>query len=294
MIKRITRVIRQRGVVGLLDAIVTRTRYLFPKKARSFQGNKHLFSGKTGIEIGGTSQVFSRSGLFPVYPIVGHLDNCNFGKTTVWEGNIQEGQAFKFDNDKPAGRQYIAEATFLGFLASDVYDFVLSSHMLEHTANPILALSEWLRILKEEGVLAMLLPHKDGTFDHRRPVTTMAHMIEDFNVGMTEDDLTHMPEILALHDLSLDPAAGDFAAFKHRSLSNAENRCFHQHVFDAQLVIQLANYMGLQIQAVETIRPYHILILAKKMRMNVSPDNKDYISQSAEYRRVSPFPTDHL
>ena len=255
MFKKVTRVLRQRGVVGLLGALVARVNYFFPKKAKSFQENEHFFHGKTGIEIGGISQVFSSRGLFPVYPIAGHLDNCNFGNTTVWEGNIQEGQTFQFDHKKQGGRQYVVEATAMACISSNVYDFVLSSHMLEHTANPILALTEWLRILKDNGTLVLLLPHKDGTFDHRRPVTTMAHMIEDFNAGMSEDDLTHMPEILALHDLERDPEAGDMSVFKKRSLLNAENRCFHQHVFDTQLVVGLIDYMGLQIQTVENIKP---------------------------------------
>jgi hypothetical protein len=166
--------------------------------------------------------------------------------------------------------------------------------MLEHTANPILALTEWLRILKVEGTLVMLLPHKDGTFDHRRPVTTLAHLIEDFERGMTEDDLTHMPEILELHDLARDPEAGGFAAFKERSFHNAENRCFHQHVFDTQLAICLIDYMGLQIQSVENLQPFHILIVANKLKAGVLPNNAAFMSRSAAYRSASPFPTDRL
>jgi hypothetical protein len=54
-----------------------------------------------------------------------------------------------------------------------------------------------------------LLPDKRRTFDHRRPVTTLAHLIADLNADMAEDDLTHLPEILALHDLERDPDAGN-------------------------------------------------------------------------------------
>jgi len=199
-----------------------------------------------------------------VYPIVAHLDNCNFGNTTVWEGNIKQGQTFQFDRKKSAGQQYIVETTAMGCLSSGTYDFVLSSHVLEHTANPILALSEWIRLLKDQGTLVLLLPHKDKTFDHRRPVTTMEHLIADYKSGMAEDDLTHMQEILALHDLERDPEAGDSASFQARSMRNSENRCFHHHVFDTTLAVSLVEYMGMQIQAVEEIQPFHILIMARK------------------------------
>jgi ubiquinone/menaquinone biosynthesis C-methylase UbiE len=81
--------------------------------------------------------------------------------------------------------QHIVEATAMARFATASYDFVLASHVLEHIANPILALCEWKRLLKDRGVLVLLLPHKDKTFDHRRPVTTLEHLIADFKAGMT-------------------------------------------------------------------------------------------------------------
>jgi SAM-dependent methyltransferase len=238
--------------------------------------------------------VFSKKGIFPVYPIADRLDNCNFSSATVWEGNIEQGQKFQFAPNKPLGRQYVAEATSMSGVVSGTYDFVLSSHMLEHTANPILALSEWIRLLKNHGTLVLILPHKEGTFDHRRPVSTMDHLISDFNVGMQEDDLTHMPEIIELHDLDRDPEAGDLASFKERSLLNAKNRCFHHHVFDTQLGVSLVDYMGLQIIAVEVIQPMHILIVAKKLEGSVAANNSAFTSETAMYRSASPFLSDHL
>ncbi|WP_254774902.1 methyltransferase domain-containing protein [Polaromonas sp. YR568] len=224
------------------------------------------FAGKSGIEIGGPSQAFSRRGVFPVYPVLGSLDNCNFGASTVWEGHLQRGKTFVFDSGKPAGQQYLAETTALGELASGAYDFVLSSHMLEHTANPILALLEWKRLLADGGTLVLLLPDKHHTFDHRRPVTGLAHLIDDFNAGMGEEDLTHLPEILALHDLERDPDAGSMEAFKARSMRNLENRCLHHHVFDSRLARELVEHVGLNVDAVQEIGPHHILLVAKKGR----------------------------
>jgi SAM-dependent methyltransferase len=294
IVKKILNILRKRGIVGLMSAVFFRLTHLLPIRAESFHNVESLLRDKNGIEIGGPSQVFTARGIFPVYPIAGHLDNCNFGGTTVWEGDIKEGQSFQFDRDKPVGRQYIVEATAMECIPSASYDFVLSSHALEHMANPILALSEWIRLLKDQGTLVVLLPHKDGTFDHRRPVTTMQHLIADFNVGMTEDDLTHMPEIMALHDLERDPEAGDLDAFKKRSSHNFENRCFHQHVFDTHLVIKLIDHMGLQIRTVEVIRPMHILVVAQKVKREELVDNSAYTGESAQYRQRSPFLSDRL
>ena len=263
MIRKAIAIFQARGLSGLLRATSSRTRSLFTGKAKSFQAYRDRFVGKSGIEIGGPSQVFARRGIFPVYPLVGNLDNCNFSSKTVWEGLVKQGKNFLFDPNKPAGQQYIVDATAMDALPSKAYDFVLSSHMLEHTANPILALLQWKRLVRDNGTLVLLLPNKCRTFDHRRPVTTMEHLISDFNAGTTEDDLTHLPEILALHDLELDPEAGDMDAFKERSTRNFGNRCLHHHVFDAHLAAALVEYVGLTVSSVEEIHPYHILLLAE-------------------------------
>lgn len=265
MLKKAIIIFRTRGLSGLLRAATSRIRGLLAGRARSFSIYKNQFIDKAGIEIGGPSQVFSKRGIFPVYPIVGNLDNCNFSITTVWEGDITQGDTYRFDKKKPAGQQYIVEASALEALSSDAYDFLLSSHMLEHAANPILALSEWYRLLKNGGTLVLILPNRKFTFDNRRPITTIEHLVSDFNAEMTEDDLTHLPEILALHDLERDPEVRDIAAFKSRAMHNFENRCLHHHVFDIQLAIKLVEFTGFTLQTFEEIAPHHLLVVAQKL-----------------------------
>jgi len=41
------------------------------------------------------------------------------------------------------------------------FDYVYSSHFLEHLDEPVEALAEWYRILKPRGHLILYLPHKD-------------------------------------------------------------------------------------------------------------------------------------
>lgn len=267
MISRAIAIFRSRGIAVLLRAANARLRGLLASRAKSFLTYQNRFVGKSGIEIGGPSSVFARGGIFPVYPIVENLDNCNFRNTTVWDGTVNQGRTYRFNSKRPAGQQHIVDATAMEGLPSNTYDFVLSSHMLEHTANPILALTHWKRLLKEDGTLVLILPNKKHTFDHRRAVTTMEHLLEDFNAGMTEEDLTHLPEILTLHDFGRDPDAGDMASFKLRGMQNAENRCLHHHVFDAQLAGELVKYVGLIVHAVEEIAPHHIVLLAQKPKV---------------------------
>lgn len=133
-------------------------------------------------------------------------------------------------------------------IADYSYDFLLSSNCLEHVANPLKALFEWHRVLRPGGYLILVLPRKDGTFDHRRSVTTFEHIFSDFKKGVGEDDMTHLEEILQLHDLSLDPPAGTLEQFRARSLKNGENRTLHHHVFDLSVVDLMLKFTGFHLE----------------------------------------------
>jgi SAM-dependent methyltransferase len=269
-------------------------RKLIPYRLRFYSDTREAFVGKTGIEFGGPSSIFGPRGIFPVYSLAACIDNCNFDYRTLWEGDITPQSGFLFDKQRAPGKQFVAEASDLGFVPDGTYDFVLSSHMLEHSANPLKVLREWLRLLKPGGALFLVLPHRDGTFDHRRPVTSLQHLVEDFERQMGEDDLTHLPEILELHDLRRDPEAGAFNTFKARSERNLDNRGLHHHVFDTRLAVELLDYLGLQIRAVESTYPFHIAVLATQLEARRRPDNQAFLNADATYQQTSPFRSDHV
>jgi SAM-dependent methyltransferase len=236
----------------------------FPQRLSYFEHCIPLIESGTGLEIGGPSRIFGKRGCIPAYSVAERIDNCNFGAATVWEGAIDEGHTFTFNRRKKPGRQYVTEASDLSAIESASYDFLLSSHCIEHLANPLQGLSEWVRVLKPGGLMVLVFPDKSGTFDHRRPVTALDHLIEDFEARTGEDDLTHLEEILELHDFDYSPGVGDFEEFKARCLRNVENRCLHHHVFDTALSVQVVDHMQLQIHAVEQFHPFHIAVIATK------------------------------
>lgn len=53
------------------------------------------------------------------------------------------------------------DATFMHGVEDEEYDFVYSAHCLEHISDPIIALNNWFRILKNNGFLILYLPHRD-------------------------------------------------------------------------------------------------------------------------------------
>jgi len=85
---------------------------------------------------------------------------------------------------------------------------------------------------KKSGTLVLVLPDKRFTFDCNRPITKFEHLKADFENNTSEHDLTHLGEILELHDYKQTPEIKDRAFYYNRSLKNFDNRCLHHHVFD--------------------------------------------------------------
>jgi SAM-dependent methyltransferase len=213
--------------------------------------------GYKGLEIGGPSPFFRT--FLPIYECVESLDNCVFANTTIWEGEIKE--PFEYYPGRRAGRNFIADGRDLGKFADSSYDFVLSCHNLEHIANPVRALKEWIRVTKPGGSIILVLPDCRRTFDHRRSPTPVQHMLDDYATDVGEDDRTHLEEILAKHDLRKDVGAGSWEDFRRRSLNNLQYRALHHHVFDVQNTRELLNAVDLQVEVVVTALPHHIAAL---------------------------------
>lgn len=233
------------------------------------QKYQSLVEDKYGVEIGGPSMLFKT--VLPLYQFVRGLDGVNFSVDTIWEGYIKAGENFNYYHNK-RGRQFIADATDLSGIATARYDFLLSSNCLEHVANPIKALLEWKRVIKAGGGLILVVPNKEKNFDHRRPVTKFEHLLDDFTRDVGEDDLTHLDEILALHDLRMDRPAGDLKRFRERSLENFQNRTLHHHVFDVQLIEEMLDHVGFGILDMTTTRTDFFALARKNPQATSLPN----------------------
>ena len=229
-------------------------------------------------------------GALPLYPLLDQLDNCDFASDTVWHGEAADGTEFTYDEERPPGRRLIRDATSLDGIEDASYDVVLASHTLEHIANPLLALSEWRRVVGANGHLVLVLPHLENTFDHSRPVTTLEHIEADFAASTPEDDATHVREFIELCDLRRVPDQLSREAFEQRTLDHTANRTVHHHVFDTDLAVRLLDRAGCQLLWVETALPFHIVLVARAN--GPEPDNRDFLAPTAGWRRESVFRRD--
>jgi SAM-dependent methyltransferase len=250
--------------------------------------------GAKGLEIGGPSALFRTGGLLPVYPELQDLDGVQAEQAHVlWHGELSEGS---YDAGEPGleGRLWLGEGGDLAFLDTDSYDAVLSSHVLEHLANPIGALEEWLRVLRPGGHMLIVLPHKEGCADHRRVTTSLEHMLGDAEADTPEDDMAHAEEVIDLHDLARDPAAGGREALRERVLQNPVNRAMHHHCFTTRSALRLLDHVGLELLAVEARWPHDIYVMSRLPGPGKDrADNALFLETSARTAlRKSPFRVD--
>jgi SAM-dependent methyltransferase len=192
---------------------------------------------KNGLEIGGPSFFFRN--FIKIYENINSLDNLNFKNKTIWRNNKNK-NIFMWNPKKKNGKEIICCSTDMSIVPNESYDFVLSSHQLEHVANPIKALFEFRRVLKKSGILILVLPNSKYNFDHKRDKTTFKHLLEDFNSNMDEGDLTHLKDSLDYTDFSKN--YNDYENFKKLAKDNFNSRVIHHHIFDNKLISDLCNF----------------------------------------------------
>jgi len=247
---------------------------------------------KRGIEIGGPTKAFCSRGELAIYRYAQSIDNVNFSSHNIWNLNSKKDNLFRYCGK--IGKEFILEATELKSIDDDSYDFVVSSHMIEHLSNPIKALFEMKRVVKDEGYVIVVAPHKEITFDHNRRITNLQHLIDDYNNDISEGDVSHLDleEILQNYDYRLDPGVSGKEEFIARVSDNIHNRALHQHVFTTNIILQMLDYVELEIKFVKPGLAYGILAVGKKTldsASHIKEYNMKYISVDAAWRKQSPF-----
>lgn len=81
------------------------------------------------------------------------------------------------------------------------WDFVLTSHVLEHFFDPIKALKEWNRVVKDGGYICLILPDKTKTVDKVRERTTLSELIDRHANGASSSEIAAHHNVWVLEDI---------------------------------------------------------------------------------------------
>jgi SAM-dependent methyltransferase len=147
------------------------------------------------------------------------------------------------------------------------YDFVVSSHLIEHLPDPISGISHWCRVLRPGGLLYLTVPDKRASFDSRRVRTTLEHLILDYQRPSAERDFEHYLEY-ALH---VHRASGDKAIEEADRLLE-EQVSIHYHVFQPADIVALLGWFNTHVRPVEIVEgpvvdpfglEFHLLIAVR-------------------------------
>lgn len=131
-------------------------------------------------------------------------------------------------------------------VGEETQDFIVANHFLEHTENPIATIRTHLGKLKPGGVLFYAVPDKRYTFDFRRGVTQLEHMVADYENGPEGSRREHYDEWARLVIDEESPSTGsaaeagdeDWAERKARELEAAKYS-IHMHVWTQSEFLRL-------------------------------------------------------
>jgi predicted SAM-dependent methyltransferase len=147
----------------------------------------------------------------------------------------------------------------LATVDDDSQDFIVANHFLEHTGDPIGAIGNHLAKLRPGGVLFYAVPDKRYSFDFRREVTTLDHLVRDHEEGPEVSRREHYDEWgLLVTGTDEERAAANWperGAEMARALE-AEDYSIHHHVWTESAFLELLLHCqerfdaGVEIEAV--------------------------------------------
>jgi SAM-dependent methyltransferase len=103
-----------------------------------------------------------------------------------------------------------ADAHDLGGIEDETFDFVYSSHTLEHLFKPEVALSNWWRVLKPGGYLILYLPDRD-LYEKKKTLPSRWSVSHECYFLLDEDDPPDTIGVLGLVERTLSDYAVVYA-----------------------------------------------------------------------------------
>lgn len=146
------------------------------------------------------------------------------------------------------------DATDLSSFADSSFDFIINSHILEHLTNPVKALMEWKRVVKNGGFIFFVVPNMEFTNDCHRTLTTLEHLIKDYENNTGLDDTTHMREVF---NNSNNPW------YSMERFQPLQPPYLHQHTWDMKSLLELLRYMKFEIVDAWETGPFNLNVITK-------------------------------
>ncbi|MEO6098216.1 MAG: methyltransferase domain-containing protein [Fibrobacteria bacterium] len=113
-------------------------------------------------------------------------------------------------------------------------DFVIANQFIEHCQNPVRALVNMLRVVRNDGIVMLSVPDKRFTFDKDRPITSNDHILWECLNGTESTKRAHFAEFLGL---DRHPERKVELEMELESML-AKDYSIHYHVWDSDAFIK--------------------------------------------------------
>jgi SAM-dependent methyltransferase len=163
---------------------------------------------------------------------------------------------------KPANVDYVTDAGDLSFASDGTLDFVCSSHVLEHLANPLGAIAEWKRVTTYDGILYVAVPDMRYTFDCKRDRTPLSHLVDDFEKKVDQADQSHVAEFV--EKFVYERACGTSREQLLERVRHKTERQVHHHVWTVDDMQEVFEYMGIKMVYGPILRKGTIRLIGQK------------------------------
>jgi hypothetical protein len=163
--------------------------------------------------------------------------------------------------------QVIDDGERLATIGEGTVDFIVANHFLEHCEDPIGTITTHLTKLRSGGVLFYAVPDKRYTFDFRRPVTSLEHVVADHEKGPARSRGEHYLEWASLVHGGVDPPSEAQAEAYARQLE-AAHYSIHFHVWTGSeltaLLLHIQELVGtFELEATRRNGIENIVVLRK-------------------------------
>ncbi len=227
---------------------------LFENKNLSLQ-IYNIIKNKKIIEIGGPSN--NNNFIKKMYELCSKITVINFeeiNNMSITSGASTDNNISKIEMINTNNYDEFIEKN------KGTYDILLTSHVIEHQANPIKMIKLWKRLLNNNGIIISILPNKDFCFDYSRPVTKLSKLIDKYNKNVSEDDVSEIPLMLKYYksnpskllefkthpNMTVDEFLNYILFFYNNPEELELKRPIHHYVYDLNLLKELSHYLEME------------------------------------------------
>ncbi len=160
----------------------------------------------------------------------------------------------------------VGDGQWLSEVKDNSFDFLVSSHQLEHCESPLTAIQNHLRVIKSGGHVIYAVPDMRFTFDKDRALTTLQHIQYDYLLDKDlayhkSESLKHYDEWLSVVDKIESPE--ERRAIAEDRIQKGLDIHFHTWTFHSMLEMFL-RIKGFEIELAARAGHENFIVLKKQ------------------------------